>query len=153
MWPYSSGTNHSLFILPPITEKSSNYSWKWPAMMLKTLLLWANKPCSNWENPSCYWNTHCPLHLQRTASKEKGANTSCKESQPALPVLNPTVLVLRVEVLRTFCIPMQFYLNMNVHLLFTVWIMRKGTLKQQFYIDISNLRLRQNSCIYCMPVN
>lgn len=41
--------------------------------MLKTLLLWANKPCSNWQNPSCYWNTHRPLHLQRTASKEKGS--------------------------------------------------------------------------------
>lgn len=39
---------------------------------------------------------------------------------------------------------------MNIHLLFTVCIMRKGILKQEFYIDISNLRLRQHSCIYIL---
>lgn len=120
-------------------------------MMLRTLLLWANKPSSSRQNPSCLWNTHCPLHLQRTrAPKEKGANMCCQASQPALPVLNPTLVVLRVEGLSAFCIPMQFHLNMNAHLLFTVCIMRKGVLKQEFNIDICTLRLRQNSCIYIL---
>lgn len=72
----------------------------------------------------------------------------CQASQPALPVLNPTLVVLRVEGLSAFCIPMQFHLNMNAHLLFTVCSMRKGVLKQEF--DISTLRLRQNSCIYIL---
>ena len=49
-----------------------------------------------------------------------------------------------------FCIPVQFYLNMNAYFLFTVCIMRKGILKQEFNIDMSTLRLRQNSCIYIL---
>lgn len=76
----------------------------------------------------------------------------CQAAQPALPVLNSTPVVLRVEGLSAFCIPMQFYLNMNAHLLFTVCITRKGILKQEFNIDITTLR--QNSCIYIyLPVN
>lgn len=43
---------------------------------------------------------------------------------------------------------MQFYFNVNVQLLFTVCIMRKGILKQEFNIEIYTLRLRQNSCVY-----
>lgn len=84
------------------------------------------------------------------APKEKGANICCQASQSALQVLNPTLVLLRVEGLSAFRIPMQFYLNMNVHLLFTVFIMRKGILKQEFNIDISTPRLRQNSCIYTL---
>lgn len=47
-----------------------------------------------------------------------------------------------------FRIPMQFYLTVNVHLLFSVCIMRKDILKQEFNIDTSTLR--QNSCIYIL---
>lgn len=97
----------------------------------------------------------CPLQPQRRcAPKEKGANLCCQASQPALPALNPPPVLLRVQGLSAFCSPMQFHLSTNAHLLFTVCTMRKGVLKRELNIDISHLRLRQNSCIHTyLPVN
>lgn len=137
-------------------EKSSNYSRKWPVMMLKTLLLWANKPSSNWRNWS-YLNTQYPLHLRRAHARKKkersqelpGTSASPTSPKPYYSSIKGGV-VLREEGLSVLCIPMQSYSNMNVHLLFTVCIMREGILNHEFNIDISNLRLRQNSNIYTL---